>query len=86
MACCKAPCKRSGDRFDNALNTARAAAADGVVAGGGVALARAAFAIENGAVVTGEPERRAFARALKESFRRIAGAAPGASRRLPSKG
>ena len=34
---------------ENALNTARAAAADGVVAGGGVALARAAFAIENGA-------------------------------------
>lgn len=60
---------------ENALNTARAAAADGVVAGGGVALARAAFAIENGAAGAAEPERRAFARALKEPFRRIAGAA-----------
>ena len=60
---------------ENALNTARAAAADGVVAGGGVALARAAFAIENDAAGSGEPERRAFARALQEPFRRIAGAA-----------
>ena len=60
---------------ENALNTARVAAADGVVAGGGVALARAAFAIENGTAGAAEPERRAFARALKEPFRRIAGAA-----------
>ncbi|MDD9992929.1 MAG: chaperonin GroEL, partial [Rhodospirillales bacterium] len=60
---------------ENALNTARAAAADGVVAGGGVALARAAFAIENGGAGAAEPERRAFARALQEPFRRIAGAA-----------
>ena len=60
---------------ENALNTARAAATDGVVAGGGVALARAAFAIEEAADGKGEPVRRAFARALKEPFRRIAGAA-----------
>ena len=61
---------------ENALSTARAAAKDGVVAGGGVALARAAFAIENGVVpASAQPERRAFARALKEPFRRIAGAA-----------
>ena len=60
---------------ENALNTARAAAADGVVAGGGVALARAAFAIEDGADAAGEPERRAFARALGMPFRRIAAAA-----------
>ena len=60
---------------ENALNTARAAAADGVVAGGGVALARAAFAMEDAAPGTGDPLRRAFARALQEPFRRIAAAA-----------
>ena len=60
---------------ENALNTARAAAADGVVPGGGVALARAAFALEDGVDGAGEPERRAFARALGMPFRRIAGAA-----------
>ena len=59
---------------ENALNTARAAAADGVVAGGGVALARAAFAIVDGDGSI-EPERRAFARALQEPFRRIVHAA-----------
>ena len=60
---------------ENALNTARAAAADGVVAGGGVALVRAAFAIEDDATGTGDPMRRAFARALQEPFRRIVYAA-----------
>ena len=60
---------------ENALNTARAAAADGVVAGGGVALARAAFAIEDAAPGAGDPLRRAFARALQEPFRRISAAA-----------
>ena len=39
-----------------ALNTARAAAADGVVASGGVALACAAFVIENGAAGAAKPE------------------------------
>ena len=60
---------------ENALNTARAAAADGVVAGGGVALARAAFAVEDAAPGAGDPLRRAFARALQEPFRRISAAA-----------
>ena len=60
---------------ENALNTARAAAKDGVVAGGGVALARAAFAIEEGTNGAGDPVRRAFTRALQEPFRRISGAA-----------
>ena len=61
---------------ENALNTARAASADGVVAGGGVALARVAFAIEHPAAGTANGAlRRAFTRALQEPFRRIAGAA-----------
>ena len=60
---------------ENALNTARAAAGDGVVAGGGVALARAAFAIEGDVSGAGDPLRRAFARALQEPFRRISAAA-----------
>ena len=60
---------------ENALNAARAAAADGVVAGGGVALARAAFAIEGDASGAADPVRRAYARALHAPFRRIAGAA-----------
>ena len=61
---------------ENALNTARAAAADGVVAGGGVALARVAFTIEHPATGTADGAlRRAFARALQEPFRRIAQAA-----------
>ena len=61
---------------ENALNTARAAAADGVVAGGGVALARSAFAMENAGAGTADGAlRRAYARALQEPFRRIAQAA-----------
>ena len=59
----------------NALSTARAAAADGVVAGGGVALARAAFAIEASADGAAAPVRRAFARALCAPFRHIAASA-----------
>ena len=60
---------------ENALNTARAAAADGVVPGGGVALARAAFALEDDVAGRESPRRRAFTRALGMPFRRIAGAA-----------
>lgn len=60
---------------ENALNTARAASADGVVAGGGVALARVAFALEDAASGRGDPVRRAFVRALQEPFRRITRAA-----------
>ena len=58
---------------ENALNAARAASADGVVAGGGVALARAGFVIEGGGA--GDPARRAFARALSAPFRHITRAA-----------
>ncbi len=64
--------KERHKRCENALNTARAAAAEGVVAGGGVALARAAFALERTASGERDRVRAAFARVLQEPFRRIA--------------
>ncbi len=59
-------------RCGNALSTARAGAAGGVVAGGGVALARASFALEDAAAPGRDAVRAAFVRALQEPFRRIA--------------
>ena len=59
-------------RCGNALAAARAAAAGGVVAGGGVALARAAFTLEDAAPAGRDAVRTAFVRALQEPFRRIA--------------
>ena len=64
--------KERHKRCGNALSTARVAAADGVVAGGGVALARAAFALESAAPDGRDFVRAAFVRVLQEPFRRIA--------------
>ncbi len=62
-------------RCENALNAARAAAAEGVLPGGGVGLARASFALEEAQDMERGSPREAFARVLQEPFRRIAASA-----------
>jgi chaperonin GroEL len=62
--------KERQKRAENALNTARAAAAEGVVAGGGVALARAAAALTASADAR-DPVAAAYARVLETPLRQI---------------